>query len=482
MPAPTEYNAQHNHENNSSWSHKLLLGGGVATAGIVAAPYIGSFFNIGRDYVPQVMSLCGGGSGLALYANKFLAGIPLVGESLAEGGMATTISSGVLGIGGMLLGNYIQKKYDANSAIPWGKIIKYACLTTSILISLPSILTGLSVGIAYLVTAFSTMQTGGAVLSAMAATLGMTAMNSAAAGAGIGSLLTHFFTCGGAALSVAGALFLDKEPERAVHPTKDANDNGAVMEVTSCSPIIRGQICQMSFRLKDKDGKQLGEADLCETHTKKLHVMLTDKSLTDYHHIHPEYNARTGLFSAEFTPRMQSSYSAWHDFTIQNGVHNGAHFVLKNELPAKQDYGIAATIKHSNQASAEGINISIKANPPLGMDGDSMVQIKAVDDKQKPVKLEPILGAFAHLVGFSKDSEHFLHCHPLEGNSAAGELNFHITPAQAGFNKFFLQIKTEGREVVIPFGQYIQPPTKFAEREELSVHNKLSTNCGNPSL
>ncbi len=461
MNTNEQHSGEHNHEEHSdSWTHKLLLASGIGTASVVSAPYIGNFFGLGENVNNVMMAGFCEPSGLALSANEFLKDIPLVGETLGAGGFGAAAISGVIGIGGMLLGNYIQKHYDADSKIPWGKIIKYTCLATSMLIALPSLLTGISVGLSYLAAFTPYAATVSNFLVGSLGSMGM--MHGTASGVmGMGSLLTHFFTCGGAALSAVGAAFLDKnEQQQHSHNHADMQAAATVttamsMEVVSCAPIISGQECQLSFRLIDGKGRQLSADDLRETHTQKLHVMIVDNSLTDYHHIHPKYDKNTGLFTAKFTPKMQNSYSAWHDFELQSGEH----FVLKNQLPAQRDYHIQPAIHHSQAASADGFNMTIFADPPLKAGENSTLTLRVTDASGKPARFEEIMGATGHLVAFSNDQKDYIHCHPLEEISQNGELVFHVAPMQAGFGKFFLGIKVGGREVNIPFGQYIQPKT-----------------------
>lgn len=459
--------------------HNWLGWAGAGISAVVAAPYIGKAFGAGNDFM-AIMHSHHAGAGLALWLNDFIKDIPVVGETLAAGGWEAAASAGVIGIGGMLIGNYIQKNYDKEDAVPWGKIIKYACLATSILISLPSILSGLTVGFTYIAGLIGSEVFANEAGNFFANTLGMTAMNhmsAAGAAGGIGSLLTHFVTCGGSALSMTGAMFLDRSADGRQHNINiaytDHNEQPAArkiaddasVEIVSSSPIVRGQECRLALRLRDGAGQVLGADNLLTTHTQKLHLMLTDRSLTDYYHIHPKYDAESGMFLASFIPNMQSEYSAWSDFTLGSGKN----IIFKNSLPAERDFGAAPSIQHTNNGYSAGVNIELKANPPLSAGCESHLQVHARDEYGKPVQLEPIMGAYAHLVGFSKDGQEFIHCHPV-GSTENGDLDFHVSPMRAGFSKFFLQVKTEGREVTIPFGQYIKPPEKFSERNYMMPH------------
>ena len=475
-----------NDENHTASNHPpsknndLLLKTGLAASGVIVTPYIGDALGISAATVPQIMALMHGhelgtaGTGLAGGINSLLSNIPYAGETLAAGGITTAVTSGIIGIGGILIGNYLDKKPHKAGDIPWGKVIKYAALTTSILIALPSILTGISVGLGYL-AAFAGAGAASSAIGALAGTVGsIGGVSMATAGAGIGSAFIHLVTCGGAALSVAGAIYLDSN-------TKLGTDHSANIEIKDHPPIKRAEPCKIEFSLTDENGKNLTPDDLKETYTKKLHVMVVDSSLNDYHHLHPQYDQTTGLFAVSFIPKVQGDYSAWCDFKLQK---NDLHVVLKNKISAQNDYNISPVIQHTNTASNDNMSVDIDTNPPLSAGKSSTLNLKIRDKSGNAVKLEPIMGAYAHLVGFSKDGETLIHCHPLDAPQNEGDLEFHIAPQKEGFTKFFLQVKTEGSEALIPFGQYIQPaniqpanikiPTKFTHRHHLIIENNIA--------
>lgn len=435
----------------------LLLKGGMAASGLIVAPYAGDALGISKVTVPEIMAAMHGtglGTGIAGGINSLLSQVPLVGETLSAGSMATTATSGIIGIGGILLGNYLDKKRHKDDGVNWGKIIKYSALTTSILIALPSILTGISVGLTY----FAAFAGSGAISSALGAVAGVLGsiggMSMATAGAGIGSAMTHLITCGGAALSVAGAIYLDNSAEVAANSVK--------VEIANNPNIKRGEPCKVELRIKDENGKLLTPDDLRETFTKKLHVMVVDNALNDYSHIHPEFDKNTGLFILSFTPKTQGEYNVWSDCTLEK---SNIHIIQKNKISAERDLNIQPVIKHANSAAANGANIEVEATPPLAAGKDSVLSFMVTNNAGNPIKFEPVMGAYAHLVGFSKDGENFIHCHPENIESNNGNLKFHVTPEKEGFSKFFLQIKTGGQETIIPFGQFIQPPAKFTQKQ-----------------
>ena len=73
------------------------------------------------------------------------------------------------------------------------------------------------------------------------------------------------------------------------------------------------------------------------------------------------------------------------------------------------------------------------------------------------------MGAYAHLVGFSADRKHMMHCHPLgnepkkDSERGGPTLQFHATPAFDGPVQFYLQIKQDGKELFLPIAGRILP-------------------------
>lgn len=446
-------------DHKPSKNNGLLIAGGVATSALIVAPYIGDAIGISAASVPEIMNNLhqhGLGSGLAGAANGLLNMIPLAGETLSAGGMITTATSGIIGIGGILLSNYLGRRYHKPNEVKWQKAIKYAALTTSILIALPSILTGISVGLAYF-AAFAGAGAVGSALTSMATAIGTIGeAGMATAGAGIGSALTHLITCGGAALSVAGSIYLDKS-------TETAPEQKVKVEIIDKKAIERAKECQIKIRISNENGKALTSDDLSETYTKKLHVMLIDSALIDYQHIHPDYDKDSDLFILNFTPKCHGQYNLWCDFKLKN---NASHSVIKNKLASEQVHKMPTIIQHTNSAVTDNSSVTIECDPPLTAGSASNIKIKVNNKSGTQVKFQPVMGAYAHLVGFSKDGESLIHCHPMDvEQNNNGELNFHITPETSGFTKFFLQIKTDDKESMIPFGQYIQPHVQFSERE-----------------
>lgn len=153
--------AHHAHHHQHGLLGNLLVGAGLVTAVVVATPFlmygadaiglvdinaVGSGAEMAHRWIS---SLCGSGTatGLAAKSGAILSHVPLIGAELAKGGLMNALVSGTIGIGGRILGNYINKNDDGSSSIRWGNVIKTACLITSLLVASPAIFTAISMGI-----------------------------------------------------------------------------------------------------------------------------------------------------------------------------------------------------------------------------------------------------------------------------------------------------------------------------------------------
>lgn len=230
---------------------------------------------------------------------------------------------------------------------------------------------------------------------------------------------------------------------------------------STAQPLKAGEKTEVTSRLKKQDGSPLTLDDLKEAHTEKIHVLIIDPTLTDYHHEHPVAGAAPGEYRFSFTPRTNSPFRMWAD--------------LVPVATDKQEYVIAdlggtpsaGEIPHrapSLTATVEDLTYAVSFDGPLKVGAATLgkLTIKDASGAVFPT-LEPIMGAYAHLVGFSEDFKTIAHIHPMgeEPKSAsdrgAGELEFHIQPEKAGLVRLFAQVQIGGQSKFAPFTLNVAP-------------------------
>lgn len=448
----------------------LAIGGAVVGAGIILAPHVLPALGIGSSEMAEEAmfvlhsSADAGGSGLAGVINHALAAVPVIGENLAAGGLFNAAATATIGIGGVLLGNFIEKREDGSKRIKWGNIIKYGALITSALVAMPTVLTALSTGIIFLSTLPVNIHLANNAVKFVEHTLGTAgSMDGVMMGfSGLAAAIPHFLTCGMALLpaGLAVALSGKSKKETAAEIPSPYPDSPIAAEVEIDRPTEIGKPCAAKIKLRHAaTGLPLSEDELAVVHTEKLHVFIVDDSLKDYRHIHPQPTGEPGVFACSFTPETSNGYSAWTEVTP---LTDNQTYQLKCDLPSATNRHIPPRVRANQSAQRDGMHFEWKSET-LRQDAPCIVEVSATDAHGRPVAdLEPVMGARAHLVGFSADGRSLVHTHPLEGDPS--RLRFHVEPERAGAMQFYLQVRRHGEDIYIPFGQHVLPPERAVER------------------
>jgi hypothetical protein len=221
------------------------------------------------------------------------------------------------------------------------------------------------------------------------------------------------------------------------------------------------QPVRFTLKLTTASGKPVGPADLLVAHTRKLHLLVVDPTLSDYQHIHPEPGRRDGDWVFSMTPQRAGTYRVFADFTpaaTQRGLYASADF----KVP-----GTVATVTREPNTTAQvaGFNFElvIPENFQAGKAADLKFRIESQGREKQPVPLQPVMGAFAHLVAFNESRSGFAHLHPQEIDLAKPpdalhpELTFKVTIPTPGRYVIWAQVNLAGSEAFVPFWVDVMP-------------------------
>lgn len=261
------------------------------------------------------------------------------------------------------------------------------------------------------------------------------------------------------------------------------HDHASSVTITAApsGPYQVGQPITLTLRLTGANGQPISANDLAVKHEHRLHVMVVDAGLEDYVHAHPTANA-DGTFGFTFTPRLNRPYRLWADFAL-SAHHSGnaaetdhGHDHGEDEHPQGGDHrnsgvtyasvnlpvgagavpAIAATQNLSVEANGLKFQLSLESAPRAGQ--VTRVRLAVADTAGRPyTQLEPLMGAFAHVVGFNPGATTMMHVHPdgaepTDASARGGPtLAFTLEPEAAGPQRLFVQVKVNGREVAVPF-------------------------------
>ena len=236
------------------------------------------------------------------------------------------------------------------------------------------------------------------------------------------------------------------------------NHGAATLKVAlaAAGSFTAGKQQLVTLTLTDvKTGAPIGPDKLELAHTKKLHLLIIDESLTDYQHIHPVAGAKDGEWTFSFTPKFGRTYRVWADATRTDG---GQEYRFA-DLAAGGENAPAPDAKPVTTAAMDGLKFALSFAGPVKAGEGVMGSVAVVDAKSgKPfTQLQPIMGAFGHVVAFSRDWGSIEHVHPqgtepkTDTDRSGPVVGFHIEPKNSGVMKIFVQIMANGREVIVPF-------------------------------
>ena len=233
-------------------------------------------------------------------------------------------------------------------------------------------------------------------------------------------------------------------------------------EVVTLSPLQIGQKTEAIIRLTKKDGSPVLLSDLQEAHTKKIHLLIIDPSLSDYHHEHPQPTPTPGEYSFSFTPRKPGAYRAWADLLP---AATGEQEYAMTDIAADSQGEPISERDATFVAEVEGLKYQIafdKAKLVAGQPAKGKLRITSPDGKIFD-QLEPIMGTYAHLVGFGEDYKSIVHIHPMgvepksEAERGAGSLEFHIQPEKPGLMRLYAQVQIGGVSKFAKFTLQVVP-------------------------
>ncbi len=228
----------------------------------------------------------------------------------------------------------------------------------------------------------------------------------------------------------------------------------------AAAPPAVGQETRFVLSLKTATGKPIAPEDLVVSHTRLLHLLIIDPWLDDYQHVHPEPTSRAGEWSFAFTPVREGNYRVFADFTpvaTGRGLYAATDVqVGKSGLPGM--YTMVLHHETSWVVEKNGYRFAlVPAAQPV--EARKPVDLKLVISRPDGgrVPLEPVMGAFAHLVAFDEARSGFAHLHPTETDLSKPPdarkpvLNFKITIPKAGSYVVWAQLNVAGKQTFVPF-------------------------------
>ncbi len=237
------------------------------------------------------------------------------------------------------------------------------------------------------------------------------------------------------------------------------------LSAEASGPVEAGKKQEVKIKLSKMDNSPVLYDDLMVMHTQPIHLLIEEPGLGDYHHEHPVATQTPGEYAFSFTPKQSAPYRIWADLVP---VTTGVQELPFADLSSAGKAGAIADLADKFTVKVDGFSFVLTLGggdgAPLKANQARRLDITVADSDGKPLKrLEPVMNAFAHLVGFYDDFHTVVHLHPMGGDVTAAEarggpaLSFMFFPPRAGFIRLYCQVSVDGQMHFAPFNVNVTP-------------------------
>ena len=236
-----------------------------------------------------------------------------------------------------------------------------------------------------------------------------------------------------------------------------AGQDTVVATISTDAPLEPGKLAHATLHLRRRTMDHPVTLDqLIETHARKIHLLIVDQSLVDYHHEHPQPTDTPGDYAFEFTPTKPGAYYAWADL---RPLPFGLQEYDKTVVAGTGEPEPVSDKKTRLISDSNGLHFELSLEKGEIKAGEvTNAKLRVTRNGKGFTQLEPVMNAFAHLVGFHEDGETVLHMHPTgapimnESDRGGPVLEFKIFATKPGFTRLFAQVQVDGQQVFAPFG------------------------------
>jgi Cu+-exporting ATPase len=242
---------------------------------------------------------------------------------------------------------------------------------------------------------------------------------------------------------------------------------GLRVEWTSEPPApAPGQPVTLAYRVVDEASGET-VTDLPLDHERPMHLIVTDRDLAQFQHVHPELGD-DGAYRVETTLPEAGTYLLFDEF-----VHDGRTVLDRRELTVGEASGSGAALAPDPAPkTVEGVTVALDAPETIRAGEATHLTFVLTRGGEPVTDLEPYLGAAAHVAVVSEDADDFAHTHgeAVEAAHAGGDDHGaaggddHAVPAafgpevrvehtfpEPGRYKVWAQFGRDGRVLTAPF-------------------------------
>ena len=222
-------------------------------------------------------------------------------------------------------------------------------------------------------------------------------------------------------------------------------------------PLTPNQPIALKFSIIDDQGNTL--KDLQVMHDMLLHLIVVRKDLATFQHLHPEFDASTGVFTLfDLTFGSAGDYRIYADFTpasAQMGPDGiPLNVVLTQDVSVLGQYAPQALTPSATTKTFDGYTVTLKTDPATLTGGEMpMFSFTIKKDGKLVTDLEQYLAALGHSVIIRESTLDYIHAHAIQQprDKQNGTIDFHVELSSGGNYKVFTQFQHDGKVITTDF-------------------------------
>jgi hypothetical protein len=252
-----------------------------------------------------------------------------------------------------------------------------------------------------------------------------------------------------------------------------SNEHYQAKLTTVPTTVQAEQSFQLTLDLLEADG-ETPVTEFDEVHTKLLHLILVSEDLTQFLHVHPDYQGDGKFVLEDASLPTGARYVAFADFT-PTGEHQQVLWLNLATDGAQNASPVLVAGAGAQEVTVGPLKITLDLahEPGAGVEQNLVFHVADAETGAPLDTLDEYLGAAGHLVIVDETAEIYLHTHPaghdmenMDGMEMpmqyGPDLEFMTEFPNTGLYKMWLQVQYQGEIYTAPFivnvSEVAQPP------------------------
>lgn len=209
--------------------------------------------------------------------------------------------------------------------------------------------------------------------------------------------------------------------------------------------VSAGSVTYKFMLLDSSSSKMIRDSDLVVAHEKKLHMIIYDSSLTEFQHIHPEFDGKIWSATAQFS--ANGDYWVWAQGELNSDRSEfsaSTKLLVSGGSPTKP---LPPSLADARTGTSGLSRVSLSSGRLMAGKMAMLDLTMSRTDGTKPV-LTPYMGAFAHIIATPSSGDSLIHVHPVTTGDAKGMI--HATFPKAGSYRLWIQYIDAGTLKEVP--------------------------------